>query len=310
MASEHASERGPAGAMSPEAALRRDAERAAAGLPALLVKAERLASTVILGAHGRRRAGIGETFWQYRPATPGDPLPSVDWRRSARSERTLYVRETEWEAAQTVWLWCDRSQAMTYSSGGDLPSKGERAAELTAALAVLLTKGGERLAVVGAKDGRPGTGQAHLSRAVHGLMREDPEDFGAPPAFAARRGGRAVFIGDFFGDEAALSRAVRETASQGVAGLMLQVVDPSEESFPFDGRVVFESMAKALRFETDRAGALRDDYASALAARRDRLREVARRAGWRFATHRTDESASPALLWLVQGLSETVASGG
>ncbi len=83
--------------------LRAEAERQTAALPPLLADAQRLAATLILGEHGRRRAGQGETFWQYRRAEAGDPFTSIDWRRSARSDR-LYVRQTEWEAAQTVSL--------------------------------------------------------------------------------------------------------------------------------------------------------------------------------------------------------------
>ena len=120
--------------------LRRDAERISGALPPLLAEAQHLAATVVLGEHGRRRAGQGETFWQYRRAIPGDAFSSIDWRRSARSDR-LYVRQTEWEAAQTVNLWVDPGQAMTYSGARNRPSKAERAA----LLAVALIKGCRRV---------------------------------------------------------------------------------------------------------------------------------------------------------------------
>ena len=291
------------------ARLRHGAESAASGLPDLLVAAQRLAATVILGAHGRRRPGLGETFWQYRHANPGDPLPSVDWRRSARSD-ALFVRETEWEAAQTVWLWADASASMRYRSDEEFPTKGERAALLTAAMAVLLNGGGERIAALQTDAARPSTGEIHLERVIMGLAKGlDPknpaEDFAAPPHFdAVRGGGSVVFISDFFAPEQAILQAVRAAAAQGVTGAILQVVDPAEEAFPFDGRVLFESMTRSLRYETDRAGALRTDYQGVLAARRERLRETARRSGWRFSIHRTNESATPSLLWLAQSLSQ------
>ncbi|MBX2856548.1 MAG: DUF58 domain-containing protein [Rhodobacteraceae bacterium] len=289
--------------------MRHGAETAAGGLPDLLVAAQRLAATVILGAHGRRRPGLGETFWQYRRATPGDPLPSVDWRRSARSD-ALFVRETEWEAAQTVWLWADASASMRYRSNEELPTKGERAALLTAAMAVLLNGGGERIAALRTDAARPSTGEIHLERVVmgfaQGLDAQNPaEDFAAPPHFdAVRGGGAAVFISDFFAPEESILKAMRAAAAQGVTGAVLQVVDPAEEAFPFDGRVRFESMGRSVNYETDRAGALRSDYQAVLAARRDRMRETARRSGWRFSVHRTNDSATPALLWLAQSLAQ------
>lgn len=287
--------------------LRHEAERRAAALPALLAEAERLAATVLMGAHGRRRSGPGESFWQYRRALPGDPMHRIDWRRSGRGD-TLFIRETEWEAAQTAWLWCDQSLAMSYRSSPSAPEKGGRAAVLSLALAILLLRGGERVALLDSLAARPGVGDLQLNRMTHALAQTPAEaDFGTPPPLGAARGGRAIFVSDFFGELEPIRNAVASAAGQGVSGLMLQVVDPAEESFPFDGRIVFESMAGAVEYETDRAGALKTAYQDALARRRADLRDIAAAAGWRFSTHRTDASAAPALLWLAEGLSASAA---
>lgn len=293
--------------------LRGDAERAAGSLPPLLAAAERLSATVLMGAHGRRQAGPGETFWQYRRAGPGDAAGAIDWRRSGRGD-ALFVRETEWEQPQTVWFWCDRSRAMTYRSARRTESKGERAALLCAALAVLLTRGGERIAAAGS-DARQGAdrakaGPTQLSRVVSAFASEGDDDFGRPPRVDAARGGRAVFASDFFGDLDAVEREVARLAAGGVSGLMAQITDPAEESFPFDGRVVFESMAGALRFDAHRAQSLRENYQAALEARRARLREAARLAGWRFVIHRTTDSPAPTLLRLARFLGAGATGGG
>src|SRR4029079_10712295 len=80
----------------------------AARIPRLILDARRVAATVIHGLHGRRRAGPGENFWQYRRFVSGEPAQNIDWRRSARDDH-LYVREREWETSHTIWLWPDRS---------------------------------------------------------------------------------------------------------------------------------------------------------------------------------------------------------
>src|SRR5207249_7389912 len=87
----------------------------AASLPRLVLEARRIAANVVHGLHGRRRAGAGENFWQYRRFVSGEPAARVDWRRSARDDH-LYVREQEWEAAHTVWIWPDRSPSMMLAS--------------------------------------------------------------------------------------------------------------------------------------------------------------------------------------------------
>src|SRR6201997_369867 len=92
-----------------------DGRSLAATMPRLILEARRVASTLIHGLHGRRRAGPGENFWQYRRFVNGEPSNSVDWRRSARDDH-LYVREREWEASHTIWLWADRSPSMDFVS--------------------------------------------------------------------------------------------------------------------------------------------------------------------------------------------------
>src|SRR6185437_16438381 len=132
----------------PAAPLRHRAEAAAAALPPLLVAAERVAATVAQGVHGRRRVGLGETFWQFRQYQPGDPASRIDWRESAKTQR-LFIREMEWEAAQSVFLWRDTSASMDYASDATLPTKRARADLLILALAALLLRGGERVTLLG-----------------------------------------------------------------------------------------------------------------------------------------------------------------
>ena len=96
------------------------AEALGATLPPLLVAAERVASTVAQGVHGRRRVGQGDSFWQFRPYQAGDAPGRIDWRQSAKSART-FVRETEGEAAQTVHVWRDDSAWMDWQSGAAIP---------------------------------------------------------------------------------------------------------------------------------------------------------------------------------------------
>ncbi|MBK0400370.1 DUF58 domain-containing protein [Limibaculum sp. M0105] len=280
--------------------LRRDAERVSGSLPALLVEAERLVASVATGVHGRRQAGPGETFWQYRAAQPGDALSQIDWRRSARSDR-LYIREMEWEAAETVLLWVDRARSMQFRSDASARTKAERAALLALSVAVLLSRGGERYGLIGTEAEQPRTGERQLQR-MAGLLtapvEPDAPDYGAPVEFALPRSGRIIFFSDFMGPREQVLPALRRAAGQGIGGVYVQILDPVEEEFPFIGRTRFESVARAVRHETDQAAALKDRYRQRLAERRDELDRVARAAGWQLLLHRTDESPRRALLRL------------
>lgn len=268
-------------------------------LPPLLAEAEMLAATVMLGEHGRRRAGLGDEFWQYRPAHQGDSARMIDWRRSARSD-AHFVREREWQAAQSVTLWVDPSRSMQFSSAKNAP-KSDRARLIALALAVLLLRGGERVGLAGLA--LPRSGRSQIVRLAARLAGEvDPAEYGAPLAEGMVSHGRAVFVSDFLGDLAGVETALARASDRGVRGALLQVLDPAEEEFPFDGRTIFESMGGTLRHETQKAGELRDRYLARLAERKDRLATLSRAVGWHYSTHHTANPAQVPLLWLYQAL--------
>lgn len=271
--------------------LRRDAEKISGALPPLLVEAERLIQALAIGVHGRRRSGNGETFWQYRQAEPGDSQTDIDWRRSAGSDQ-LFIRETEWEVAESVLLWCDRARSMDFKSEKLDWTKSDRARLLAMATAVLLQRGGERYGLLGTEAERPRAGETQLMRvaALLSVLQSNAPDFGAPPKGIMPKAGKAVFFSDFMGPRDAVFPALLHAAGQGTGGVFVMILDPIEEEFPFYGRTRFESLGKSIRHETDEAHGLRTAYLERLQERRDDLSAVARRAGWHVLFHRTDES--------------------
>jgi uncharacterized protein (DUF58 family) len=289
--------------MNQPLSLRAAAEALAAPLPPLLAEAEHLASTVLLGDHGRRRPGLGDTFWQYRPAQPTDTARSIDWRRSARSD-AAFVQDKEWQIAQSVIVWVDQAAAMRFASDKTIPTKSQRARTLSLACAILLIRGGERVGLTGRRL-PPRRGEAHLMQLAEILSEDDATDYGAPDDEGMLPHSRAVLVSDFLGDMNAVETTVLRAAERGVRGALLQILDPQEEAFPFDGRTIFESMAGSVRHETLKAGDLRQRYLDRLAQRKDQLARLAHTTGWQFSTHHTDRAATQALLWLYAALERT-----
>ena len=286
-----------------EAPLRPRAEALGQSLPALLAAAEHLASTVMMGEHGRRRAGMGDEFWQYRPAHVGDPARLIDWRRSARSD-AHFVREREWQAAQSVSLWVDPSKSMQFSGDNARAPKVDRARLLALALAVLLLRGGERVGLSG-DPSPPRSGRTHLLRLADMLDGAAAvADYGRPEVQGLVSHGRAVFLSDFLGDIAGVEEGLARAADKGVRGALIQILDPAEEEFPFDGRTIFQSMGGSLSHETLRAGDLRGRYLARLADRKDKLQSLARATGWHYHCHHTGGGALPALLWAFRALED------
>jgi uncharacterized protein (DUF58 family) len=287
-----------------------EAKSLAAGLPDLLIEARRVASIVLAGWHGRRTSGRGETFWQFRPFLPDDAHTEIDWRRSARDSH-LYVRETEWEAAHTVWLWVDLSASMATRSRLAPVAKRDRAVVVLLALAELLAAAGERVGLLGVSN--PILARNAAERLAEFLAHMDPGRAG-PDARGLRRLSDVVMIGDFFDPIEELEKTLDPIQRSGARAHLVQVVDPIEETFPFTGRVEFRDPETGFTHVLDRTETHRDEYQRLLAAHRERLARTARRLDWTFLVHRTDRPATDPLLALHARLADrhgkTAAAGG
>ena len=282
-----------------------DAARLAAALPPLLVAAQRVATTVMQGVHGRRRVGQGDAFWQFRQYRPGDAINRIDWRQTAKS-RAVYVRETEWEAAASVWLWRDGSPSMDFTSGRNVPRKKVRAEVLLLALASLLVDAGERVALLGGGD-RPASGRGVPRRLVNALTENAVlgANESVPPRVPLPAHGHVVLIGDLLDPLDSIEAVARHYAAHGVHGHLLQVLDPAEEELPYDGHVKFSGLEREGDHTIRKVEAVRDAYHARLIAQKEGLARIAQAVGWTWRPHRTDRPPETALLSLYMAMADT-----
>ena len=267
----------------------------AASMPRLILEARRVAATVIHGLHGRRRAGSGENFWQYRRFVSGEAAARVDWRRSARDDH-LYVREQEWEAAHTVWIWPDRSQSMTFASTAALDTKLERSLVIALALAEVLVEGGERIGIPGLM--RPTASRNVVERIAQAIVHDQTERASLPPTFSPSALAETVVLSDFWSPIARVHETIAQLSANGSAGHVVQIVDPAEETFPYWGRVEFVEPEGAGTITAGRAESWRADYIERIKRHRAEIRTETDRLGWSFIVHRTDRPASELLIKL------------
>jgi uncharacterized protein (DUF58 family) len=264
-------------------------------MPRLILDARRVASTVIHGLHGRRRAGPGENFWQYRRFVSGEPAQNVDWRRSARDDH-LYVREREWEASHTVWIWPDRSLSMAFTSALTTDSKLDRALIVGFALSEILVQGGERVGVPGLM--RPTASRNVIEKMAEAILHDPTERTSLPPSFAPSPLSEVVMLSDLWAPIGEVRGIIAQLSATGAHGHVVQVVDPAEESFPYSGRIEFIEPEGAGSVTAGRAETWRTDYQGIVARHRAAIRAETDQRGWSFAIHRTDRPASELLLVL------------
>lgn len=286
-------------------ALEGEAHGLADRLPDLLVEAMRVSSTVSHGIHGRRRAGPGETFWQFRQYQSNDAATLVDWRRSASSDH-LYVREREWEAAHTMWMWPDLSPSMDFRSELSATTKRDRAIVLMLAAAELLVRGGERVALLGLS--RPTASRKATTKLAETLAQSAGfpalKESLPPPERLSRFSGVLLFS-DFLDPLDVIEERLKQLAGGGVSGHIVQVMDPAEETLPYQGRTEFLGMEGSDRWLADRVETLRPQYLARLQAHRAGLEAIAAKLGWTFLVHHTDKSPAEPLLSLIMRLQNS-----
>ncbi|HTJ90509.1 MAG TPA: DUF58 domain-containing protein [Acidocella sp.] len=263
-----------------------DAQALAEGLPKLILAAERLAFVAAPGLHGRRRAGPGETFWQFRDFSVGDDARRIDWRRSARGDR-LYLREREWEAQASLSLQLQDTPSLAFSSDKSVPTKRDRAVLLLLALGAILLRSGERVSLYGRTT--PLTGPRALPTIAatliggHGGAEADPD----PKA-------RRVVFGDFLVPNPRFARQP--------GGAAMQILDPAECDFPYRGRILFEGFSREAELEASHAEGWAQTYRARIAAQRESVARAAMEAGQTPLFHRTDHPPAQALAALYNAL--------
>jgi uncharacterized protein (DUF58 family) len=268
-------------------------------LPDLVAEAMRISLNVSHGIHGRRRAGPGETFWQFRQYQPTDAATLVDWRRSASSDH-LFVREREWEAAHTIWLWPDLSRSMAFKSHLSNVTKRDRVLVLTLAAAELLVRGGERVGLLGLTKANASRKAARrLAEAIASNLTNPLLEQSLPPAERLTRLSGVLLVSDFLDPLPDIETRLSQLAASNVFGHLIQVLDPAEETLPYDGRTEFTALEGDDRWVADRVESLRPQYLLKLAAHRAGLEAIARKLGWSLLTHRTDRPAAEPLLALI-----------
>jgi len=276
-----------------------NAQDTAALMETMLLQAHHIARSVASGWHGRRRQGTGDSFWQFRSYQPGESTTHIDWRRSARGN-TFYIREREWEAAQTVFLCPDLSPSMCYQSRFALHSKEAHAILLTLTLAELLSKAGERIAVPHLF---PPTltryGAEKVALALHATgEREKSFDLGAVHPHA-----RAIIISDFLDDTIEREKKLIPLIKHHVKAHLIEVADRAEMSFPYRGSIVFHPPQGGEKIRLERAEHLVKDYKTLYLARRVELNRLAQKYSWSFYSSITDTPLAPTLHHLYLALA-------
>lgn len=269
-------------------------------MPGLLLAAEQVAHSFMKGVHGRRRVGMGDAFWQFRPYQPGDETRGIDWRQTGKRDQ-IFIRQTEWEAAQTVWLYRDMSASMDFKSATVPHTKKDYAEILLLALGMVCLSGGEQVSLLGT-DLLPQASYPFIGRIYDALPLQTHLIDNSRPVPGHSH---VVLISDFYYPLESLVSFCENLAARRVKGTLVQVFDPIEQSFPYTGHVKFQDMEEIFPDALDiaEAGAVRDEYHRKFTAHQKKLSDLAAILGWTFEAFSTDVKPEVVLVRLYNDLS-------
>lgn len=294
-------------AASSQETLARSRARAAL-IPDLLVEASKVANNVFAGWHGRRRRGVGENFWQFRPYVHGENYAAIDWRKSARDD-SIYVRDKEWQASHTIWLWVDESASMLFKSADAIVSKQSRALVLSLAMAELLARSGERVGWLGVS---PPIVHRHAAERLAQALTVAPQQNTFPDISMVREDAEIIVISDFlenYDGESAVHPVFKSLSNKRLRSHLVHVIDPAEERFPYSGRIEFRDPETNERINFGSAQSIKENYQALFSAHKQQISEQAKRLGWSYTPHHTDQLASSALQSLHVNLSAAHLTG-
>ncbi|CBI75986.1 conserved protein of unknown function [Bartonella clarridgeiae 73] len=269
-------------------------QKDAANMPYFLLQASRLANTLITGRHGQHKRGNGENFWQFRPYVQGESITHIDWRRSARDEHT-YLREREWEMTQTVWIWPDQSASMQYCSCFSKISKGNHAIILSLALAKLLAKSGEHIAIPGLM--APTISSNVMERMALALTNHQVEN-SFPNFSIVTRFSQVIIMSDFLDHPEKIIDHLTVLATKQVNAHLIEVTDPAEEHFPYTGHIEFFDPETKEKLLVRKAENLRKNYHKLYQERRQKLTEFCSHQGWTYQVSLTNRPLTEIIVHL------------
>lgn len=290
--------------------LRPAASHAAATLPALELAVRHAAQSIHSGRHKQRRAGTGETFWQYREYTDTDRPQDIDWRQSAKGDR-VFIRQREWQTTQTALFWCQNDASSAYQSHKDIRTKAHENTFLALTLATLALEAHEQIAPLTAPT-RAGRTENALHRLGDSILSAQTQALPQATATDIPRHSTIFLIGDFLASLQELKHALQPLEERAEHIVIVQCLDPAELDFPFEGSVIFkpaDNEQNAAQNHIPHTGSIRTAYQARINDHIGSLKALCKQRGWAYVLHRTDQNASQTLLPLIQNLAPQSYNG-
>jgi len=283
--------------------MREKAENIAARIPNLVLRANKIAESILTGLHSKKKVGPGETFWQFKKYEHGDPAQLIDWRRTAKTNE-IFIQERELETVQNITLWRDTSASMHYSSKINIDKKIDRANLIVMALSIILSKTGENISLNGHKQ-KPLRGKAATDFISDQIYKNIKNSYIDNPNFIdIKNNSHVIIISDFLNPITKIEESLKILANKNIHGCFVHIFDPSEHSLPFKGRVNFNSLEDNSSILIGNVESIKKEYVRKINNHYKKLKDLISSHSWQYVSHTTSSLPEEAVRNLFLSLNQ------
>jgi uncharacterized protein (DUF58 family) len=298
--------------------------RTLAKISSLELRARLIVEGVMTGAHRSPYQGISVEFAQHRPYTPGDDIRHVDWKVLARADK-VYLKQYQEETNLQLILVVDASESMGYGGVGVMRGKGQGTSEgesgsdstlspqssslawtkydhATAIAASLSYMAVHQADSVGLaifdqqlsryfKPSNSPTQWKLVTQELQQVPRWNKTGIGKVlDQIAEKVTHRSVIVllSDCFDDLDSIKKGLRHLRYKKHEVILLQVLDRTEVSFPFEDVTLFKGLEELGELITE-PRALREGYLEQLNGFTEQLKKMCRGMNIDYQRFVTDE---------------------
>jgi uncharacterized protein (DUF58 family) len=205
----------------------------------------------ITGLHKSPYHGFSVEFTEHRQYMPGDEIKHIDWKAYGKTDR-FYIKQFEEETNLKSYIIVDASRSMDYASKGNL-KKFEYASYVAAALSFMMIEQRDAVGLTLFDEGirvslPPRATRSYLKEILKELESAQPANKTGTSASLnliaeqIKRRGLVIVLSDLFDKPESVMTALKHFRHKGHEVIVMQILDPLERSFAFEGDAIFKDL--------------------------------------------------------------------
>jgi uncharacterized protein (DUF58 family) len=275
----------------------------------LNLRAKIIVEGLIAGLHRSPYHGFSAEFLEYRPYFAGESIRNIDWRKYARTDRSV-VRLYEDETNLYARIMLDKSASMRFGSTGAAMTKYEYGRTLAAALAWICIRQRDAVGLITFDEKidvslPPRSTNVQLKNIISQLENSAPSNATRcaaaidSAARAIHKRGLCVLISDLFDDPESIVQGLRHLRFKRQDIIAIWLLDPMEREFRHDSPLEVRDLESGERVFLDGATAAQY-FQSGMGRHRDRIESACKELEIDCETVFTDEPFHRALVRILE----------